>query len=282
MDKKFLKEHFLTEYHDKFVRLSGSNRKNNLNEWTFVPSTLEEDGDDENDAPNMPSMDDKGMQQGQTDNGMVGEPQDMQQGQMGIEPNQPNSNNQQGMEDSPNNQEQSIDGAPIDNIPMSGVGEDEDSMSEDEDELDVTELTDAQEKMNKKINTVGKELTNTDSTINKLMQSIEKISSIIDSNNAKIEDLNKELKRRNPTPLEKMDLRSVESSKPYNIRPNDYWDEKLKELPNYTEYDDTDPYSDKKKEYTIKSSDLNGLSDSEIADSFKDIDLDLKNIFGLS
>ena len=60
------------------------------------------------------------------------------------------------------------------------------------------------------------------------------------------------------------------------------YDEGLFELPNYTEYDDTDPYSDKKKEYTIKSSDLNGLSDSEIADSFKDIDLDLKNIFGLS
>lgn len=286
----FLKKHYLTEFHDQFVRFSGidkeKDKRKNLNEWSFLPSSLDEDGEDDDDMMNN-------VPNGNAPMGNQNPTPAMNNGDMGGgAPNndaEPSSN----MPSSPspdNNQLPGADGnapmgdsnqpipSPTDNnAPMMGG---DSSMEEDEDELDITDLTDAQEKMNKKINTVGKELSNSEDSISQLMVTLNKINDIIKSNNEKIENLENEIKKRNPTPLEKLDLRSVDSSTPYNIRPNDFWGNKLNTLPNYDVYNENDP-NKTEKEYVITTDDINDSSTMDISDSFDDIDIDLEKIFGL-
>ena len=281
---KFLKEHYLTGFHNQFLRLSGLNGKQKnkkvLNEWSFLPNSLEEDGEDDNDMnnngnapmggdPNMPPMgNDNSAPMGNDMGGGL-------PGQDGV--NQPPMDggapdSQAPMGDN-GGQAPIPSPTPMDNAPMPNE-------EDDADELDITDLTDAQEEMNKKINAVGKEASNTQDTVSQLMAALNKINDIIDSNNAKIEDLKKEIQKRNPTPLEKLDLRAVDSSKPYNIRPNDFWGNKLDELPNYDVYNEADP-NKTEKEYVITTDDINDTNSTEIEKSFRDLDLDLEKIFGL-
>lgn len=276
--EKFLKEHYLTEFHNQFVRFSGMveqpSVKRKLNEWSFLPSSLDEDGEDDDNMndDNAPM----GNQASPMDNMNGGLPNDNSNTPMGNDMNQGNSQ---------------IDNAPIGDanqgvpsIPPSS-NNNEPSMNDtpeesDYDELDITDLTDAQEKMNKKINAVGKELSNNDDSISQLMVTLNKINDIIKSNNEKIEDLEREIKKRNPTPLEKLDLRAVDSSKPYNIRPNDFWGDKLNDLDNYDVYNEDEP-NKTEKEYVITTDDINDASSTDISQSFDDIDMDLEKIFGL-
>lgn len=265
MDKKYLQKYNLMESHKEFLRLSG------LNEWSFMPNSLEEAEDEEMDDTSM----DNGMQN-------ASEPMDGQNAM-------PNQDNQDTMMANPEDSVMGTDNMQEpnmgDNAPMDDSGTQdiippsEDSTESDEDELDVTDLTDAQEKLNKKMNSVGKELQDTSSSISQLDTLLNKIATIIDSNNGKIEELQKEIQRRNPTPLEKLDLRSVEDSKPYNIRPNDYWDEKIKSSPNYTAYDENNPDKDE-KEYVITNQDINDSNDSIIGNTFDKFNIDLNKIFG--
>ena len=139
MNKKYLKENNLYEAHKQFMRLC---------EFTYVPSSLEED--DEQDMNNDPMMGgDMGGQQPMNDPMMGGEQQQPM--------DDPMMGNDMGMDDMP----------PMDN-PMMGE-------EENEEVIDVEELTNAQEKMNDKGNLVGQNLEGFDSKLEALMQSINKI-----------------------------------------------------------------------------------------------------------
>lgn len=268
MDKKFLKEHYLLEFHNQFKRLS------NLKEWSFIPNELSEDEGEDNSQENM----------GQGD-----EPQgNMPQNDLQNDPNIENPQNDGGIPQNNdlNNPPEGGDMPQDDSMQNSPMNTDmpspmEDDNQDDGEEIDVTDLTDAQEKLNKKLNIVGKELSNNDNTIDKLMQSLNKIENIIDSNNKKIADLKQEIQKRNPTPLEKMDLRSIETSGPYNIRPNDYWDNKISQDNNYAAFDENNPNS-KEKEYVITASDVDKLAPESIDNPFSnEWNIDLNRIFNI-
>lgn len=80
----------------------------------------------------------------------------------------------------------------------------------------------------------------------------------MDSVASKIENLEKEIVKRNPTPVEKLEMRSL-SSYPYNIKLSDYWSEKE------GSYDVTD----KEKEYVLTDDDIDSdYSYSQIKDTF--------------
>ena len=279
MDKKFIKKHFLTEFCEKFEKLSNVNedspatRKNNrLNEWSFVPNSLDEEGDDDenNNMNDIPTPNQGNDMSNGDDNGQ--EPlmptDDNNQGEQGLDNQQPPMRTDDNT------------GGEITDIPSPNMNTDTEEETDSDDEVDVTELTDAQEKMNKKINSVGKDIAHSDETINKLMQSLDKISDIIKSNDAKIAELQREIQKRNPTPLEKLDLRSVETSTPYNVRPNDFWNKKLETLPNYTSYDENSD-NEGKKEYVITQGDVDNFTDAQMENSLKDLELDFDKIFGL-
>lgn len=86
---------------------------------------------------------------------------------------------------------------------------------------------------------------------------------------AKMNNIEHQIVKRNPTPVEKLEMRSFDSF-PYNQKLTDFWNEK--EGSNY------DPMSDtKKKEYVLTQDDVdNSYSESEIENSF---DYDEEDIY---
>ena len=77
---------------------------------------------------------------------------------------------------------------------------------------------------------------------------------------SKIEDLEKEIIKRNPTPVEKLEMRSL-SSYPYSQKLTDYWADKEGA---YNVMGD----EPKKKEYVLTKQDVNDYSEGEIKKSF--------------
>lgn len=292
MNKKYLEDDNFRKAYKKFIK---------LNEWSFVPSGLDEDeGDDvENQEEGMPQ-----------DNNMGGEPQgDMggaPQGGMGEDPNaMPQDDNMGGgmpqgeepmpqgggMGDGPNGMPQGDEPMPQGQDNMMGGEPDmppmgDEETEDDEELIDVDKLTDAQEKLNKKTNAVGRNLMDTDNKIEKLVQLISKASEMIDANNKSIEDLRNELEMRNPTNQEKMNLRSL-SSTPFTVDPRKFWTGKANENPHYAPYSDNDEGTEYGKrgneQYTISSDEIKNTNDREIADTFvvpDEFKMDLHKILG--
>jgi hypothetical protein len=77
----------------------------------------------------------------------------------------------------------------------------------------------------------------------------------------KIEDLEKEIERRNPTPVEKLEMRSLDSF-PYNVKLSDFWAEKGDRY-------DTGAEPKEPTEYVLTQQDIDdSYSESDIEDSF--------------
>ena len=126
--------------------------------------------------------------------------------------------------------------------------------SGDEDVIDITQLTDSQEETEKAVEGL-------DDKFNKVISLLNDFETMIKSNDEKIEDLKKDIERRNPTPKEKLELMSTKSDI-FNVKPKDFWDDKEKNG-NYEIVD-----GDRKEKYTITKRDLNSASDwKTISDS---------------
>jgi hypothetical protein len=97
---------------------------------------------------------------------------------------------------------------------------------------------------------------------------------MIDNNNRNIEALNQEFQKRNPTQTEKLNLRSLDSY-PFNVRPDEYWDNKAR-TSNYYAYSDNDEPTT--AEYQITNSDVDDFDEREMADSFYVDEDDIQNI----
>jgi hypothetical protein len=259
MDRKYIIEHNLMEAHKQFMRLSEG----------YLATSLAED-DDEN----------------QPDNGMEpggGEPAPIGQG--GGENTQIGNQNGMDMQGSDNMGAQEPDGTETQGPDNIGGGEglddfgpapemdDLDTEESDDDVIDVEQLTQAQEKLNKKQNSIGHDLGDVDDRIIALLTAVEKIKGSIDKNNEDIASLKQELEKRVPTDTEKLNMQSLKMY-PYNVSPNDYWDEKTKE----GRYDTGN--GEEKKEYKITNDDVNNYTDRDIENSFDDeLNQTMKDIF---
>lgn len=271
MNKKFLKENKLFEAHKQFMKLC---------EFTYVPTSLEEEDEQQQDMMQDPNMGGGDMIQGQQ--GDMGMPQDNQMdndsmggGDMMQDPNMNMGNQDPNMDAGnmpPMDDPMGGDAMPPMDDPMMG--------GEDEEVIDVEELTSAQEKMNGKINTVGKEMEGFESKIDALMNSLNKMESMIDANNQEIARFKQEFEKRNPTQTEKLNLRSLDSY-PFNVNPKDYWNGKgMDPNGNYSAIaNNSIPTS---QEYEITNSDVDDFNDKVVEDSFKiddDMIQDLRKIF---
>lgn len=270
MNKKYLKENNLYEAHKQFMRLC---------EWSYVPSSLQED-DVEEDPNTAPPMDDP------NDGGDMGDGNDIPP-MDGNDPNDvPPMNDgepNEGENDIPpmndDNSGTPNDAPPLgDDLPPMNDEPPLDEPENDDTVIDVDDITNAQEKVNDKVNTVGKNLGKIDDKIENLMQSIESMISKIESQNQEIETLKNEFTRRNPSPTEKLNMRSL-SSYPFNVRPDDYWKEKG-DNSNYQAYSDNEePTSE---EYTLTNNDVDDFDEKKMADSFfidDDLQQDIEKIF---
>lgn len=269
MNKEYLKEHNLLESQRQFRKLC---------EYTFIGAddVLSED-DVEDDAQNN-----QNQQQGDDMNN---------QSQM------PDTNNQQGQQDmgmqdngnAENSFPEPAPATPQQNPPipaptptpqpampdMGGEEEIIDMEGDDEEVIDVDELTDSQEETEHEVGEVN-------SKIDKLLSTIDTLSTIIQQNDSKILALKQEIEKRNPTPTEKLNLRSLDSY-PFNVNPKDYWEGKAK-TGNYEAYSDNDlPTGKEDEEYVITQDEIDGDNNfKSISDSLDDeyANQDFKKIFG--
>ena len=286
-DYKYLKENNLFEAHMRFMRAIGE---------SFGYSPLEEADDDQQDpnAGGAPGGDQMGgAPVGDPNGGMPPGPDAMGGGQDQMGGGMPGGDMAGGPGGAPDPNasggapgEDPMGGMPPGGDPMGMPGPDdmggldEEEPEEEEDVIDVDDLTKAQEKTNDKVNSVGKDLGKVDSRIEKLLGAIENLQGMFDKNNQEIADLKAEFEKRNPTQTEKLNLRSLDSY-PFKVRPTDYWADKEANS-NYSAYaDNQEPTSN---EYVITNNDVDDFNEREIADSFAvtdDLEQDIKKIFGL-
>ena len=84
-----------------------------------------------------------------------------------------------------------------------------------------------------------------------------------------------EFEKRNPTQTEKLDVRGALDSYPFNVRPDDFWANKMKERNNYEVYADNDESTE--DQYTITADDVEDLP-SDISKSFNIEDDDIQTL----
>ena len=130
--------------------------------------------------------------------------------------------------------------------------------ADDSEEVDVTSLVNGAKAAKKAAIKAMKVSRDTGEELMGKLSDLEARLARMDSVANKIEDLEKEIIKRNPTPVEKLEMRSL-SSYPYNIKLSDYWSEK--EGP----YDVTN----KEEEYVLTDDDVDSdYSYSQIKDTF--------------
>ena len=140
----------------------------------------------------------------------------------------------------------------------------------DDVEVDVTSLVQGSEEAKM---AADRATQNTELLLQKLTDLESRISSM-DSVSGKIDALEKEIVKRNPTPLEKLDVQ-VKKSFPYSQRLEDYWVDKAdyingedKEPEEYTltqdEIDTTYSEPDIKKSFAVRPDDENEFTEEDI------------------
>lgn len=259
MDKKYLKENNLLEAHKEFMRLC---------EYISAMPLVEDD--EEEDVPqeggDMPNM---------NGNEMMGNATDANN----VDNNMAADNNMELPTDNamPNGNENPMGGNQDMGFDMPNMDMMDNGMADGEDEqvIDVEDITNAQEKMNSKVNSVGRNLNQVDDRITKLLDTIDKMEQMINANNEEIKAFKQEFEKRNPTPTEKLNLRSLDSY-PFNVNPKDYWAEKGISNP-YQAYADNQESTT--KEYEITNDDVDNFDERKVANSFF-IDDELRQTLG--
>ena len=162
------------------------------------------------------------------------------------------------------------EGAPELDAAMDAEPEMEPEMpAEDEVELDVTELVNSTEEAkmaSDMANAKLEDLINGFGTLQQQMASMEKIHGNIEELGSKVTDLEHDIERRNPTPEEQIEMRSLDSY-PYSIKLTDYWSDNEDKLAIPKEEVDG-----KTKEYVLTKQDVDDYSPNDIKKSFRNFD----------
>jgi hypothetical protein len=173
--------------------------------------------------------------------------------------------------------------------PEEGAGEDNGDMGnmddmgaepmQDGDEvIDIDDLTQSQEETEEKVDDIQVSM---EKGFDKLLHVVSKLDKMIDASTEHMEQIKQEIEKRNPTPIEKLNMRAANDSYPFNVSPSDYW--KSKEATSNYRIGGDDNDGDA-KQYTITQGDIDSISDfraisKDLNDS--EFNQNLLNIFGL-
>ena len=122
-----------------------------------------------------------------------------------------------------------------------------DAMQSDDEVIDVSDLTDAQEKTEKEIKKIGGQY-------EKIIDAINNFENLVKANDAKIDSLKAEIERRNPTQVEKLSMQTAHSY-PFDQTVEDYWKNK-EATSNYST--ESDENGKNQGQYVITADDVNG------------------------
>ncbi len=120
-------------------------------------------------------------------------------------------------------------------------------------EVDVTDIVDKTEETKASVDDMGSKMDDLLSKLTDLESQVTDMDGVIN----KIDDLEKEIEKRNPTPVERLEMRSMDSF-PYSVKLTDYWKDK-------EGYDTSEP----EDEYTLTQSDIENFDEKEIRSSFE-------------
>lgn len=225
-----------------------------LYEYTYLPNGVYEDGEeqDPNDAAPMPGGD---QMMGGDPNGTApmpgGDPN-----AMGGDPN--------GAAPMPGGDPNAMGGDPM----MDG------QPGPDDDVIDITQLTDAQDEMKANQERTAEQLEDVDSKLVTLLNVVDKFTQALNANDEKINDLKRELQMRTPTEEETMNVRLNAGGNPFDQKPEEFWD-KFKDINNH--YNITT--NNEAPQYQIKKGDIDNVNDRMINDEFDDIPHSLHEYF---
>ena len=151
------------------------------------------------------------------------------------------------------------EGAPMDgmgadpNAQGADPNADPNAQGEDEEVIDVDDLTNSQEETEKKVDALS-------GKFEKLLASLDnlekKISDVDSHTNEYLGKLEAEFDKRNPTPMQRMTMRSTKSA-PYAMTPNEYMNNYAPE--NYSDADDNNGADD--PQYKITKGDIDDFTD---------------------
>ena len=136
-----------------------------------------------------------------------------------------------------------------------GMGQEggEDVPGEGDDVINVDDLTDSQEETEKKVDSLSGKFEKVLASLDNLEKRISDIDSHTNEYLGKIES---EFEKRNPTPLQRMSMRSTKSA-PYGMTPNEYMNNYAPD--NYSADDDNNGADD--PQYKITKGDIDGFTD---------------------
>jgi len=129
---------------------------------------------------------------------------------------------------------------------------------EDEVEIDITDLVKKTEEAKGSADEANAKMLELLGRFNQLQTKI----STMDKITQKIDSLEHEIEKRNPTPEEKIEMRSLDSY-PYNIKLSDFWSEHEDNVAKPAEY-----INGKKKEFVLTKDEVNNYNSPEIKKSF--------------
>jgi len=148
-----------------------------------------------------------------------------------------------------------------------GGFEDIDVEQEGDNVLDITDLTSAQEETNNEVQQLDDKFNVFNQFAEKLTQAIEKIVTKAEEQDQEIQSVKDELIHRMPTPVEKLNIRSVDSF-PFNVKIDDYWKERSKVGDKYSIDFDNKNETPETEEYILTDDDVNQINDEQIYQSF--------------
>jgi len=119
-------------------------------------------------------------------------------------------------------------------------------------EVDVSDIVDKAEATRTEIEGLTSKMEELMGNFDELSGQVTGMDKVID----KIENLEQEIEKRNPTPVERLEMRSMDSF-PYNVSLTDFWSGK-------EGYEATD----EEKEYTLTQDDIDEFSETDIKNSF--------------
>lgn len=129
----------------------------------------------------------------------------------------------------------------------------EDEMASDETvEVDVTDLVDKTEQTKTSVDGLTTKMDELLSKLSELENQVSGMDNVIN----KIDDLEKEIEKRNPTPIERLEMRSL-TSYPYSVKLTDYWSDK-------EGYDTNEP----EEEFVLTKDDVENFDRQQIKSSF--------------
>jgi hypothetical protein len=151
-------------------------------------------------------------------------------------------------------------------------------MQDDDEVIDVDELTQSQEETEEKVEDIHVTM---EKGFDKLPNIVNKLDKMIDASTSNMEQIRQEIEKRNPTPVEKLNMRAANDSYPFNVSPSEYWKEK-EMTSNYRIGGDENEGD--AKQYTITQGDIDKITDfrtisKDLNDS--EFNQNLLNIFGL-